>query len=336
MNYLQLYEENGFKQFKSRLNTKTAIVLGCSGQDGSLISKSLLEQGKRVIGLARSKQVQINNHVKLGIDKDIEIKWGDINSEKTIQYLIEHYQPDSIFNLAAQSSVGKSFSEPTETLQSIISGTLNILEIARKTKYKGHIFFAGSSEMFGNTEKAADIEHQQNPMSPYGIAKQTSFNLVKLYRTIFQVNCVTGILFNHESHLRDEDFVIPKIIKSALQIKKYNSKNKIKFGNIKIIRDWGWAPEYVEAIQLITNSKKLNDHVICSGKANSLEAFITKVFENLNLNWEEHIEIDKNLFRAQEIPKSYGNPNYLFNELGWKSKENIDTIIHKLMQHFTE
>ena len=333
MNYPQLYEENGINQIKYRLNKKTAIVLGCSGQDGSLISASLLKKGEKVIGLMRSKKDVIKNHIKLGIDKDIEIREGDINSSSTIQYLIEHYQPDSIFNLAAQSSVGKSFSHPTETFESIINGTLNILEIARKTNYKGKIFFAGSSEMFGSTEEAATVEHQQKPMSPYGIAKQTTFNIVKLYREIHKINCVTGILFNHESHLRNDNFVIPKIIKSASYIKKNNSKNKIKFGDISIVRDWGWAPEYVEAIQLITNAKKLNDHVICTGQANSLQIFISKVFATFNMNWEEHVEIDQDLFRTQEIAKSFGNPDCLFNELGWKTKEDINSIIKKLTNH---
>jgi len=315
------------------LNTNTAIVLGCSGQDGSLLSKSLLKKGQRVIGLTRSKPNKIKNHIKLGINNDIEIRQGDINSPTTIQYLIDHYQPDSIFNLAAQSSVGKSFDHPTETLHSIVNGTLNILEISRKTKYKGKLFFAGSSEMFGNTEKAAGVKHQQKPMSPYGVAKQASYNLVKLYREVYKLNCVTGILFNHESNLRDDTFVVPKIIKSAFDIKNNNFKNKVKFGDISIIRDWGWAPEYVEAMQLISESKQLNDHVICSGEANSLQVFIEKVFSIFELDWEEHIEIDQTLFREQEIAKSYGNPDFLFKKLGWKSKVDLDSIIKKLISY---
>ena len=315
------------------MNSKTAIVLGCSGQDGSLLSKSLLKKGTRVVGLTRSKRNKIENHIELGINNDIEIKQGDINSPATIQHLIDHYQPDSIFNLAAQSSVGKSFVHPTETIQSIINGTLNILEISRKTDYKGKLFFAGSSEMFGNTEKPAGVRHQQKPMSPYGIAKQTSYNLVKLYRKIYQLNCVTGILFNHESTLRNDNFVVPKIIKSAFDLRNKNSKKRIKFGDISIIRDWGWAPEYVEAMQLIADSKELNDHVICSGQANSLQVFIEKVFSTFELDWEEHIEIDKTLFREQEIGKSYGNPDPLFKELGWKSTEDLDSIINKLIKN---
>ena len=312
------------------MNTKTSIVIGCSGQDGSLLCKSLVEKREKVIGITRSKQNPIRNHIKLGIDNDIEIIEGDISRPETIKYLIDQYNPHSIFNLAGQSSVGKSFSHPTETLQSIINVTQNILEISREMKYTGKLFFAGSSEMFGHTEKPAGVTHQQKPMSPYGIAKQTSYNLVKFYREVYKLNCVTGILFNHESHLRNNKFVIPKIINGAFNIKNKNSKNKIKFGNINIIRDWGWAAEYVEAMQLMTESKKTSDHVICSGKANSLKVFIEKIFSKFGLNWEEHIEIDQRLFREQEISKSCGSPDLLFQELGWKTKENLDSIVNKL------
>ena len=312
------------------MNSKTAIVLGCSGQDGSLLCKSLLKKCEKVIGLTRSNHNPIRNHIKLGINNDIEIIEGDISRPETVQYLIEHYKPHSIFNLAGQSSVGKSFSYPNETLHSIINITQNILEVSRKIKYTGKLFFAGSGEMFGNTEEAAGITHQQKPMSPYGIAKQTSYNLVKFYREIYQLNCVTGILFNHESYLRSDHFVVPKIIKNASNIKINNSQHKIKFGNINVIRDWGWAPEYVEAMQIITESKKLSDYVICSGEANSLEVFIEKIFSRFGLNWEEHIEIDQRLFREQEISKSCGSPDLLFQELGWKTKENLDSIVNKL------
>ena len=317
------------------MDKKTAIVLGCSGQDGSLLAKSLLKKGVKVIGLTRSKQNQIKNHIKLGINKDIEIKEGDINSPTAIKYLLDHYEPDFLFNLAAQSSVGKSFGHPAETLKSIISGTLNILEIARERNYAGKLFFAGSSEMFGDTEKPAEITHEQKPMSPYGIAKQTSYNLVKFYREVYHLSCVTGVLFNHESNLRNDNFVIPKIINSAFNIKNNNFRQRIKFGNINIIRDWGWAPDYVEAMQLITESKKLQDHVVCSGKPHTLKVFIEKVFSKFELNWEDHIEIDQSLFRKQEINISYGSPDLLFKELGWKTKENLSSIINKLTDHLT-
>ena len=312
--------------------TKTAIVIGCNGQDGALISHSLLEKGYKVIGLSRTGKDNVKKLTQLGIEKDIEIKKIDIKNFKKIERVICNCQPTSIFNLAAQSSVGKSINQPEDTIEGIINGTLTILEVGRKINYTGRIFFAGSSEMFGNTKNRADINHVQNPMSPYGIAKQASFNLVKLYREIHNLKCVTGVLFNHESHLRNKSFVTQKIIQSALKIKE-NRQTKLKLGNIEIVRDWGWAPEYVEAVQIMTNSPNLKDHIICSGNSSSLKDFIKKVFYFYGLNWEEHIEIDKSLFRPNEIKFSTGDPQPLFKELGWKARENLDSLILKLIEH---
>ena len=312
---------------------KIALILGCSGQDGSLLSHSLLTKGYKVIGVTRSNNTEFKNHKKLGIQKDIEIKKCDISNLLSISKIIKECNPDKIFNLAAQSSVGKSILNPIDTVQGIVSGTLNILEASRKNNFSGRIFFAGSSEIFGNTEIGADIKHIQNPINPYGIGKQASFNLVKFYRDIHNIKCVTGVLFNHESPLRNKDFVTQKIINGARLIKNGNKNVKLKLGNIKAIRDWGWAPEYIDAIQIITDAKKLNDHVICTGQGHSLEVFIEKVFSFYNLNWEEHVEIDKSLFRPNEIKKSFGDPEPLFKELNWKASSNLDTIVKKLINN---
>ena len=313
------------------MTSKPILIFGCHGQDGSLLCSSILKQGYKPIGLSRNGKTISKNHIHLGIEKDIELRSGDIKDFNKISNIIETYQPLAIYNLAGQSSVGKSFSDPKETIESIVNGTLNILEVARKISYPGRMFFAGSSEMFGETKQGADINHIQKPISPYAIGKQASFNLVKLYREIYNLKCVTGVLFNHESDLRDKSFVTHKIIQGALAIKKQKDHRKMKLGNIKVVRDWGWAPEYVEAMQLITNAQHLKDYVICSGKTNTLELFISKVFSNIGLNWKEYIEIDKNLFRPNEITKSYGNPESLFKDLGWKAKLDIDMIIQKLI-----
>ena len=185
--------------------------------------------------------------------------------------------------------------------------------------------------MFGNTATGADINHQHHPINPYAIGKQTSFNLVKLYREIYNLKCMTGVLFNHESSLRPKTFVTQKIINAAKNISMGNITS-LKLGNLNVIRDWGWAPEYVEAMQLIANAKVIKDHVICTGEGNSLEKFIEKVFMSYNLNWEEHVEIDNSLFRPCDIKQNYGNPDPLFNDLGWKAKERLDSIIEKLIK----
>ena len=314
------------------MKNKTALVIGCNGQDGSLICKSLLDKSYKVIGISRSGVDKTENLKSLNIDKDVIKEKSDICDFKKMSKHIELYTPDEIYNLAAQSSVGKSFAYPKETIEGIINGTINLLEISRITNFQGRIFFAGSSEIFGNTEVGADINYRQQPINPYAIGKQTSFNLVKLYRETYNLKCVTGILFNHESNLRQDTFVSKKIINSAKKIAK-GEISKIKLGNINVIRDWGWAPEYVEAIQLITNAQKLQDHVICTGEANTLERFIEIVFQCCGLNWREHVEIDHELFRENEIQKSFGNPKQIFNQLGWKASTKLKEVVEKMLNY---
>ena len=305
--------------------------MGCAGQDGSLMCNSLLKKGERIIGLSRSHTNKIPNHIQLGIDKNIELKKGDVTNFLTIAELIETYKPDKIFNFAAQSSVGKSFNSPLETVESIVTGTMNILEVARKLEFSGKIFFAGSSEMFGLTKVGANINHNQNPKNPYGIAKQTSFNLVKFYRKNYKINCVTGVLFNHESQLRPSDFVTQKIIEGVIQARK-NRTHKITLGNVEIKRDWGWAEEYIEAMLKITEASKVEDHVICTGKATSLIEFVKISFRKLGLNWEDHVVIDNKLKRKNEILQSFGDPDPIEKKLNWKAKVSVDEIITKLLE----
>ena len=311
---------------------RTALVTGCTGQDGSYMSKSLINQEWRVIGISRRENKKIINHKKIGIDKNIQLEKCDITDQKNFEKILLKYNPEEIYNLAAQSSVGKSFENPKETFKSIIDGTIKILETCRINNYEGRIFFAGSSEIFGNTKHAANIGYRKIPLSPYGVAKNTSMEIVKLYREIYKLNCCTGVLFNHESILRDENFVIKKIIKNALQAKK-NKNHLFYLGNINIVRDWGLAEEYVEAMQLINRSKEINDDVICTGTKNSLKFMIKEIFNTLGLNWKDHVKIENSLFRSQDIKESYGDPTSLYKKYGWAAKTKNIGLIRKLIDH---
>ncbi len=313
------------------MSPKTALVIGSRGQDGSLLSKSLLSKNYKVIGLAKESKIPSETQIQLGIEKEIIEIEADITDFEKINNLIVKYQPDEIYNLAAQSSVGKSFFFPKETIESIVNGTINILEATRQADYKGRIFFAGSSEVFGETFKAATINHSQSPKSPYAIAKQTSFNLVKFYREIYGLQCVTGVLFNHESPYRSREFVTQKIILGAIECSK-NKSHKINLGNIDIARDWGWADEYMEGIQLINNSKKIKDQIICTGKLTTLKKFIEITFNKLDLNWQDHIKSNKKLMRDSDILISYGNPTQLKKDLKWEAKIMVEEIIGKLIE----
>ena len=307
-----------------------ALIFGCSGQDGSLLSKSLIKQGYVVYGASRNKSKTLDNHAKLGIEHKVNSLSLDIRSKDDVLDTIKRISPKEIYILAAQSSVGLSFIKPSETLETNILGTLNVLEALRIIKYEGRAFFAGSSEVFGESIKPISLETKVNPQSPYAVSKLAAQNLVKGYRDAYKLKIMTGILFNHESTLRNENFVTKKIINGAMKSAK-NKNYKIELGNIHIVRDWGWAEEYVEAMQIITRSEKISDQIICTGKKVSLKDFIEKVYKNFNLNWSEHVIINEELYRPTDIKISYGDPTKLKNSNNWRAKINIDEIITKLI-----
>ena len=308
----------------------SALVLGCTGQDGSYLCKSLYEKGFSVIGTSRKEKANLQNLSFLKISEKIKIVRCDLDDYSQTEKLIKYYEPEEIYNLSAQSSVGQSFQKPLETHQSIVNTTLNILEASRKLDFKGHIFLAGSSEIFGATEAPATINTLPDLRSPYAVAKYSSLLLCKFYRLNYQLNCTTGILFNHESPIRDKKFVIKKIVIDAIKIKN-NEIQKLILGNIKIKRDWGWAEEYVEAMQLINRSQSKKDYIICTGESFTLEHIIKKVFNKLGLNWKEHVDISARLYRKNEIETSEGDPKDIYNDLGWKARVKIDEIIERLI-----
>jgi len=311
------------------------MVLGCTGQDGSILCKSLLKKNHQVIGVSRSKESNSINLEKLNIEKDIERTNLNLLNQNEIEKTIEKFSPETIFNLSAQSSVGKSFSQPQDTFRSISLSTQNILEACRATSFKNSIFFAGSSEIYGSCENLINLENPTKPVSPYGIAKTNSYELVKLYREVYNLNCKTGIFFNHESILRSDQFVFSKIIQSAIK-SSIDQSYKVDMGNLNIERDWGWAEDYIEAVQIIANSENNDDYLICSGKGYSLKSIAQKAFSRFNLKWEEHIKINSKFFRPTDIKRSIGNPGKLYQDHKWQSSTDIDEIITKLIDHFSK
>ncbi len=309
------------------------MVLGCTGQDGSILCRSLLKNNHRVIGVSRAKNTNLTNLKKLDIVNKIQTANLNLLDQKEVEKIISKFAPDTIYNLSAQSSVGRSFQKPTDTFSSISLATQNLLEACRKISFKKNIFFAGSSEMYGSSKTPITLEHPKNPVSPYGIAKKNSFELVKLYRKTYKLKCMTGILFNHESILRSDNFVFPKIIRSAIK-SSVDPKYKVQMGNLNIERDWGWAEEYIEAMKLIANAKNADDYLICTGKGCSLANIADKTFKRFNLKWEDHIEVNSELFRPTDIDQSVGNPDKLYKDHKWKAKINIDEIITKLIHTF--
>ena len=310
---------------------KKALICGVSGQDGAFLSRLLLAKGYEVHGTARDAQMAtFVNLGTLGIRSQITFHSMALNDFRSVLQVLVHVQPDEIYNLAGQSSVGLSFDQPVETLESISVGTLNLLEAIRFMKRPIRLYNAGSSECFGNTDgQPADENTPFRPRSPYAVAKATAFWEIANYREAYQLYASTGILFNHESPLRPERFVTQKIVRSACRIAK-GSSEKLKLGNIDISRDWGWAPEYVEAMWLILQQEKADDFVIATGETNSLEDFIAEVFKSVNLDWRDHVESDPSLLRPSEIMVSRANSEKSERILGWKATHTMRDVA-KLM-----
>jgi GDPmannose 4,6-dehydratase len=276
------------------------------------------------------------NLVKLGIRDQIAVHSMALNDFRSVLQVLTAVQPDEIYNLAGQSSVGLSFDQPVETLESISVGTLNLLEAIRFMKLPTRLYNAGSSECFGNTGgQPADENTPFRPRSPYAVAKATAFWEIANYREAYNLYASTGILFNHESPLRPERFVTQKIVRSACRIAS-GAPDKLKLGNIDIARDWGWAPEYVEAMWLILQQEKADDFVIATGESNRLEDFVAEVFRCVGLEWREHVESDPSLLRPSEIMVSRANPEKSARMLGWQPTYRMKDVARMMVEEFIQ
>lgn len=310
---------------------KTALICGISGQDGAYLASLLLDKGYHVHGAARDAQMATFYNLQLlGIKDRLTFHSMALNDFRSVLQVLVKVQPDEIYNLAGQSSVGLSFDQPVETLESISVGTLNLLEAIRFIAAPMKLYSAGSSECFGNTGgEPADEETPFRPRSPYAVAKATAFWEVANYREAYNLFACTGILFNHESPLRPERFVTQKIVRTACRIAS-GSGEKLHLGNISIARDWGWAPEYVDAMWRILQQDSAEDFVIATGETNTLEAFIAEVFLTVGLDWQEHTISDATLLRPSEIMTSCGNPSKASAILGWKAHYLMRDVVRMM------
>jgi GDPmannose 4,6-dehydratase len=313
------------------MNKKRALICGVSGQDGAYLAKMLIDKGYEVYGGSRDAQNSaFENLKKLKVFDLVNYVSISVNDFRSVLQVIMKIEPDEVYNLAGQSSVALSFEQPVETLESIAFGTINLLEAIRFSKLPIRFYNAGSSECFGNALEAVNEETPFKPRSPYGVAKATAFWEVANYREAYNLYACTGILFNHESPFRKERFVTKKIISTACRI--YNgSKEKLVLGNIDIFRDWGWAPEYVEAMWLMLQQEKADDFVIATGESISLKEFVSLSFEALNLNWEQYVSYDDSLLRPTDIDKGLANPQKAKAFLNWEPKVKSKELIKRLI-----
>jgi GDPmannose 4,6-dehydratase len=312
---------------------RKALIIGISGQDGSYLAELLLKKGYEVHGTSRDADLSnFYGLKKLGIINQVKLHSMSLIDFRSVMQTILQIEPEEIYNLAGQTSVGLSFLQPVETLESISVGTLNVLEVLRFHKLPIKFYNACSSECFGDTSgMSANEETPFRPRSPYAVAKSAAFWQIANYREAYNLFSCSGILFNHESPLRAKRFVTRKIIDTAYAISK-GEDIKLELGNISIIRDWGWAPEYCYAMHLILLQDKPDDFVISTGKSTSLEEFVEITFQSFNLDYKKYLVLNKELIRPTDISFSLGDSSKAAKILKWEPKVQVKEIIDQMIK----
>lgn len=309
-----------------------ALICGVNGQDGSYLAQLLLCKGYEVWGTSRDAQTSsLANLIALSIENKVNLISMAPNDFRSVLNAVDCSEPDEIYYLSGQSSVGLSFEQPAETLESIVTGILNLLEVIRIRKTSIRLYNAGSSECFGDTGNSAANESTPfRPSSPYAVAKASAHWLVANYRTSYGLYACNGILFNHESPLRQKRFVTQKIIQAAKRISAGN-KERLVLGRLDISRDWGWAPEYVDAMWRLLQQDLADDFVIATGTSHSLADFVSAAFQVFDLDWHEWVDISQDLFRPTDIQYSCGDPSKSNRVLKWKSNFNLEQIVKHMV-----
>jgi len=308
-----------------------ALICGVGGQDGAYLARLLLGKGYEVIGTSRDAMVApFDNLRRLGIADRVRTASMAPNDFRSVLSVIHRFMPDEIYNLAGQTSVGLSFDQPVEAMDSISMGTLNLLEVIRFMSRPMRLFNAGSSECFGDTGVLAATELTPfRPRSPYAVAKVSAHGLVENYRESYKMYVCTGILYNHESPLRPERFVTQKIVRAAARIAA-GSGETLRLGNLDIHRDWGWAPEYCEAMYAMMQRDQPEDFIIATGNTVSLGYFVEKTFAHFGLDSTKHVQSDPSLFRPSDLKFGRANPDKAKERLGWHSTVSVDVLIDRM------
>lgn len=312
---------------------KRALICGVSGQDGSYLARFLLGKGYVVLGTSRDAQgCSFRNLQVLGIEGQLQLMSMVPEDFRSVFMAVKKSMPDEIYYLAGQSSVSLSFEQPAETIQSAVLGTLNLLEACRMVDSNIRLYHAGSSECFGDTNGISASETTPfNPRSPYAVAKASAFWLVNNYREAYDLYACTGILFNHESPLRPSHFVTQKIIAAAKRIGA-GSDETLVLGRTDIARDWGWAPDYVEAMWLMLQQDQPEDFVIATGESSSLLDFVSHAFSALKLNWRDHVQQSEAFFRPTDLMISRADPSKAHQQLGWKATVFMPEVVKKMIE----
>jgi len=309
---------------------KKALITGITGQDGSYLAELLLSKGYRVHGVVRRVALEDPEHrlwrIKHILNK-LVLHCGSLESYASLFKVVENVKPDECYHLAAQSFVSYSFEDEFSTINTNINGTLYMLSAIKEKAPKCKFYFAGSSEMFGLAKESPQNENTPfHPRSPYGVSKVAGFYLTQNYRESYNLFACSGILFNHESPRRGFEFVTRKISTGVAKIKLGLAK-ELKLGNLEAKRDWGYAPEYVEAMWKILQQKNPEEYIIATGETHSVKEFVEKAFDVVGLNWKNYVVIDKDLFRPAEVYELKGDITKAKNQLNWQPKITFEKLV---------
>lgn len=315
--------------------SKSALICGVSGQDGALLARQLISRGYRVFGTVRGDpEKEPANLQTLGLAGAVTSIFMSLDDAASVATAVEQAVPDEVYHLAGQSSVGMSFEQPAETMASIAVGTTHLLEALRRTGRRVPLCIASSSECFGGA--APDQPAHENtpfrPNNPYAVAKAAAFLQAKHYRETYAMPISSAILFNHESELRPERFVTRKVVSTACRIAA-GSPEKLTLNGWNMIRDWGWADEYVHAMWLMLQADTAEDYVVATGESHSLRELVEKVFEKLGMDASDHVEIGAGDGRANEAPANYADPGKALRQLGWRAEVRFDAVIERMVAH---
>ncbi|WP_430452806.1 GDP-mannose 4,6-dehydratase [Rhodopirellula europaea] len=323
--------------------TKTALITGITGQDGSYLTDLLLEKGYQVHGIVRRSSTFNTDRID-HVYKDphessnLHLHYGDLTDGQNMTNLVLDIQPDEIYNLGAQSHVRVSFDSPVYTVQTVGLGSLNVLEAARQlNKQKPtRVYQASSSEMFGDVIETPQTETTPfQPQSPYACAKVYAFHQTVNYRHAYDLFASNGILFNHESPRRGETFVTRKITRAATRI-KLGLQDKLYLGNLDAKRDWGYAKDYVEGMWRILQHDEPDDFVLATGETQTIRQFLDYTFEALDLDWNKYVEIDPRYFRPTEVDLLLGDYSKAKTKLGWEPETSCKQLAELMVEHDLE
>jgi GDPmannose 4,6-dehydratase len=316
---------------------KTAFITGIAGQDGSYLAEHLLSLGYRVTGIVRRNSTVEHQRNRVS-HLPLELEYGDMTDQSSLERALRMFKPDEIYNLAAQSHVRISSDIPQFTAQTNSIGVLNILEAYKGICPDARFYQASSSEMFGSSVDPDQYQRETTPMrpvSPYGCSKVFAYNIVHHYRDAYKLHASNGILFNHESPRRGSNFVTNKVVKGAVEI-SLGLSTQLELGNMDSYRDWGHSADYVKAMHLIVQQDQSDDYVVATGETRSVREMCDYVFGRLNLNYQDHVVQNKKYLRPEELPYLRGDATKIRTKLSWQPEYTFEALMDEMIAHWQE